>query len=692
MNGLPDGLVYRSDSTTALEFSPETSDAGPLSLVQNSTVGSSAAFEALSRIGEMIKGPAFPNILMLLSCQPREIFPFAAIAAATAFRGVSRKMPALKASGDGPFRSGQTPVVIGIYYSNSNTERHKAIIDEAYAGGARTVGLELADDGLNDGYFSMLADYASSLGMRVIPLLDRRSYVDMLAANYLVSMLRPEGSFDHERLDILSGTIDMLVSKGEALVLSGRATEVQRKEFGLALRRLEILSRVREMSIIADGDISKTAGLWAEYGRARPLRAIASVIAEQRPDISLVSESYARGMEGGLEGVVSRYPDKELNYAKENPADPLLGEFVDSMRLVGRLGDIRDSIEKAIAVFEYLFMIFLQEREIIDRSMTAEGFHDILKGNPSGIVAYAASFRKGIEGSPWTVRMAMWAMSSKRRELVVYFTPEQLFQFYRYSSLDAEKAIREELRPKIALPMAPEGERSYDPASPLMEDGPVYKGMTEAERIAKAVQGNEVDLMNLCSDPSPVVIRRVIDNPRFGLVHARLIAEHHHTAAGLEMLAAKGGAMGDEAVKGKLLRNHQTPAGILVRMFRSMQIENVFTLLNGNDMAEKARAAALAVFRESFRNESKAEEWARFIIRNEGRCLRFLYGERISKKLVDEFVRHTNDITLTLVRNLSSFPGLPRRLVEHILTLHIVRSNPELRKIMLGKIKDGASI
>ncbi|MCC6513227.1 MAG: hypothetical protein IT187_04385, partial [Geothrix sp.] len=59
------------------------------------------------------------------------------------------------------------------------------------------------------------------------------------------------------------------------------------------------------------------------------------------------------------------------------------------------------------------------------------------------------------------------------------------------------------------------------------------------ERVAQAKVAVEPDLSAWCFDPTAEVIRAVLENPRVGGIHARLIAAHHRTAAGLEALGAR---------------------------------------------------------------------------------------------------------------------------------------------------------
>src|SRR5690349_1981806 len=60
--------------------------------------------------------------------------------------------------------------------------------------------------------------------------------------------------------------------------------------------------------------------------------------------------------------------------------------------------------------------------------------------------------------------------------------------------------------------------------------------LPSGERAAQARTAEEPDLSAFCFDPLPAVIHALLDNPRFGLPQARLVAAHHGTPSGLEAL------------------------------------------------------------------------------------------------------------------------------------------------------------
>src|SRR5712664_1148334 len=58
----------------------------------------------------------------------------------------------------------------------------------------------------------------------------------------------------------------------------------------------------------------------------------------------------------------------------------------------------------------------------------------------------------------------------------------------------------------------------------------VLHQLAAEERAARAKAAEEPELSALCFDPLPAVVHALLDNPRFGLPQARLVAAHHRTA------------------------------------------------------------------------------------------------------------------------------------------------------------------
>ncbi|MGZ6126292.1 MAG: hypothetical protein ACXWLR_15095, partial [Myxococcales bacterium] len=87
--------------------------------------------------------------------------------------------------------------------------------------------------------------------------------------------------------------------------------------------------------------------------------------------------------------------------------------------------------------------------------------------------------------------------------------------------------------------------------------------LTAEERATKARAAAEPELSALCFDPLPAVIHALLENPRFALPQARLVATHHRTAGGLAAGAGRAACAADAGARRALLRNPQLPAGLL---------------------------------------------------------------------------------------------------------------------------------
>ena len=79
-------------------------------------------------------------------------------------------------------------------------------------------------------------------------------------------------------------------------------------------------------------------------------------------------------------------------------------------------------------------------------------------------------------------------------------------------------------------------------------------------------------LFALCLDPAPTVVAALLDNPRFGLEHARSVAQHHPTDRGIEILARRAQLLRDSQVQRRVLANNQTPDVVIDRVLRYKRV------------------------------------------------------------------------------------------------------------------------
>jgi hypothetical protein len=189
--------------------------------------------------------------------------------------------------------------------------------------------------------------------------------------------------------------------------------------------------------------------------------------------------------------------------------------------------------------------------------------------------------------------------------------------------------------------------------------------------------GGEV-LQALCLDPEPGVVQAVIENPNASLIHARLIAEHHRTASGLDVLGHRSAFVRDATVRRFLFRNAQTSERLLARMLSPLTLPQIFRANVGHDLTERARKTARVALREKF-DRAPSEEKVAVIVQTEGRCLPMLPGQTFDQKTTALLCRKTYQSTM-LIQSIARFPAAPPVLLTHLLKQQIVQRNAHLKR------------
>jgi hypothetical protein len=206
------------------------------------------------------------------------------------------------------------------------------------------------------------------------------------------------------------------------------------------------------------------------------------------------------------------------------------------------------------------------------------------------------------------------------------------------------------------------------------------RGLTAEERAAKARAAEEPDLSALCFDPLPAVVHALLENPRFALPQARLVATHHRTAAGLEAMAARAAFAADAGVRRALLRNPQLPAGLLRRLQGGRRLLEQHKLVVSREVPEQTRRAARELLRTRFAT-AEADERVEVVIKTEGRCLSSLAGLPIDGKTSALLCSRTYTSTL-LVQNISRWAAAPPALIAHLMKQEVVRRSPALKLLL----------
>ena len=230
----------------------------------------------------------------------------------------------------------------------------------------------------------------------------------------------------------------------------------------------------------------------------------------------------------------------------------------------------------------------------------------------------------------------------------------------------------------LAEPGAPAVEPSGATHRQLFERQLHPRSEDERQRLASVAE--EPELSALCFDPVPAVIHRVLENPRTGLSHARLIAANHRNPVGLEALAARSALVGDREVQRLLLRNNQSPETVVRRLLASRPLPQIYESCQSHDLPERHRHTARGVLRSRFSGASP-DERVHLILTTEGRALGTLSGLALDGRSVALLCARGATSAL-LVENLASWSATPPALIAHLLRLPLVRQSSTLKLLL----------
>jgi hypothetical protein len=200
------------------------------------------------------------------------------------------------------------------------------------------------------------------------------------------------------------------------------------------------------------------------------------------------------------------------------------------------------------------------------------------------------------------------------------------------------------------------------------------------ERVARAAKAAEPYLSAFCYDPLAQVIKTVLANPKAGLGHARLIAQHHRTPDGLAALATRGAFLTDAGVRRWLIRNPQLPVALFNRLFAGRRMLELFQVTVSREVTEPVRRLAREALRRRFA-QGPAEERVELILRTEGRVLPGLGGIPIDGRTTALLCGRTYSST-TLVQNIARWSAAPPALIRHLLKQETIRRSPSLRMLL----------
>lgn len=190
------------------------------------------------------------------------------------------------------------------------------------------------------------------------------------------------------------------------------------------------------------------------------------------------------------------------------------------------------------------------------------------------------------------------------------------------------------------------------------------------------------DLAALCLDPDPKVIAAVMTNSTFGLDHARLIAFHHRTPAGLELIASRVDLVRDGLVFRRLVRNTQLAASTLRRIMQPRRLIEIYKYSIDRELPDNTRNSTRGLLRTKFTSQAQPEERAELIVNTEARVLQVLTGCTIDGRTT-QILCGRQTYTAMFVQNVARFGAAPPMLLAHLAKQNFVRRNPGLKKALM---------
>jgi hypothetical protein len=208
-----------------------------------------------------------------------------------------------------------------------------------------------------------------------------------------------------------------------------------------------------------------------------------------------------------------------------------------------------------------------------------------------------------------------------------------------------------------------------------------FHALGSDERIQAARAAHGPELLALCFDAEARVVAAVLENPSVGLDHARLIARHHRTATGLEIVSRRVEWLRDSLVERRLLRNPQSGEVVLNRVLSPKGLQAVYKICIDRDTPDLTRVRARGQLHRRYQ-VAPPEERSELILRTEGRCLMLLVGCTFDAKTTQILCARPS-LSVLLVQNLAKFAATPPSLLAHLLKQPFVRTNAALRKMLL---------
>lgn len=202
------------------------------------------------------------------------------------------------------------------------------------------------------------------------------------------------------------------------------------------------------------------------------------------------------------------------------------------------------------------------------------------------------------------------------------------------------------------------------------------------ERIESARVVTGADLLALAFDPSPRVVAAILENATCGLDHVRLIALHHRTGTGLELVARRHDWLHDSLVERRLLRNPMLPEVVLGRVLAPKRLLATYKIAVDRDVPELSRMKCRGHLRQKWQS-APPDERADFLVRTEARCLLLMTGCTFDAKTTAILCGRPINSAM-FVQSVAKFGAAPPALLAHLAKQPFVKKNVPLRKMILA--------
>jgi hypothetical protein len=200
------------------------------------------------------------------------------------------------------------------------------------------------------------------------------------------------------------------------------------------------------------------------------------------------------------------------------------------------------------------------------------------------------------------------------------------------------------------------------------------------ERESMAKTAIDPELMALTFDPLHSVIRYMFENTKAGLAHARMVARHHHTPQGLDIVMAKAEFMRDTQMQRNLLLNTMLQEPQLKKLLQSKRLMDIYKIAISRDIPERNRTKSRNIMRSKWAS-AEGDERAGLVFSTEGRCLTMLQGLPFDSQMTTYLCSKTYNSVL-LIQNLARFGATPPQVLSHLIRQPVVKRQQHLRTLI----------